>query len=155
MCFYSQQLQVNVSADWCHLFLVEISAAWRWLTFSEVGFVHQAWQHVSVFQAEVVVRTKHVGRDHSRVASSILLIIASAKHQETHRPLPFWNLSEMKNDFVLVKDDDHSLGVGISIVWCVRWSQMDLWCNEKVSHFQKQVSELEPRGGFTLDSSMG
>lgn len=44
--------------------------------------MYEARQHVSIFQAEVVVRTKHVGRDHRRVASSILLIIPSAKHTE-------------------------------------------------------------------------
>lgn len=56
--------------------------------------MHQARQHVSVLQAEVVVRTEHVGGDHSRVASSILLKIASAKHRETQRRLPFLELDQ-------------------------------------------------------------
>lgn len=58
--------------------------------------MHQARQHVSVFQAEVVVRTKDVGRDHSRVASSILLIVASAKHQEPQRQLSLQNLAKRR-----------------------------------------------------------
>lgn len=52
--------------------------------------MYQARQHVSIFQAEVVMRTKHVGRDHGRVASSILLIIPSAKHTEPHRQVASW-----------------------------------------------------------------
>lgn len=105
-------------------FLVEISATWTWLTFSEVSFVYEARQHVSVCQAEVVVRTKHVCRDHSRVVSSMLLVIPPAKHTELCRRASISqpvNLLKTKI-FLPVEDDDHSLRVWIPIVWVVRWS---------------------------------
>lgn len=72
---------------------------------------------MSIFQAEVVMRTKHIRRDHSRVASSVLLIIPSANiGSVTDRSHSASFTKNKKLVFLLVKDHNHSLGVGISIV---------------------------------------
>lgn len=45
------------------------------LTLSKVCFVYEAWEHMTVLYAEVVMRTKHVCGDHSCVATTVLLEI--------------------------------------------------------------------------------
>lgn len=50
------------------------------LTLSDVSFVYKAWQHMAILNAEVVMRTKHVGGDHRGIATAILLEVGPAKH---------------------------------------------------------------------------
>lgn len=51
-----------------------------WLTLSYVSFVDEAWQHMTILNAEVVVRTKHISGNHSCVAAPMLLEIRPVKH---------------------------------------------------------------------------
>lgn len=65
-----------------------------WLTFGNVGFVYEARQHVTICHVEVVMRTKHVRRDHRRVAPSVLLIITPAKHTQLYgKDSPSWQIN--------------------------------------------------------------
>lgn len=53
----------------------------RGLTLSDVGFVDEAWQHVAVIDAEVVMGTEHVGGDHRCIAAAVLLEIGPVQHR--------------------------------------------------------------------------
>lgn len=78
---------------------------------------------MSICQAEVVMRAKHVCRDHSRVVPSMLLPIAPANtHSYREKPLPAGKPTGNKqiNQFLPVEDNNHSLGVGIAVVGFMR-----------------------------------
>lgn len=59
--------------------------------------MYEAWEHMTVLYAEVVVRTKHVGGNHSCVAMTVLLEITPANEdivQKYLHPLYFYGHSE-------------------------------------------------------------
>lgn len=53
------------------------------LTLSNVRFVYKAWQHMTIFNAEVVMRTKHISGNYSCIATPMLLEICPVKHTHT------------------------------------------------------------------------
>lgn len=49
------------------------------LTLSDVSFVYEAWQHMAILNAEVVMRPKHIGGDHGGIATAVLLKVGPTK----------------------------------------------------------------------------
>ena len=53
------------------------------LTLCYKGLVYEAWQYMSILNAEVVMGTKHIRWDNCRVATPIHLCMRTAKHTHT------------------------------------------------------------------------
>lgn len=64
---------------WWYLILSKIINLLE-LTLSNVSFVYEAWQHMTVLYTEVVVGTKHIGGNHSCIAMPVLFEIRPVKH---------------------------------------------------------------------------
>lgn len=61
------------------------------LTLSDVSFVYEAWQHMAILNAEVVMRPKHIGGDHGGIATAVLLKVGPVKHtQALYKQLMFF-----------------------------------------------------------------
>lgn len=100
------------------------------LTPSDVSFVYEAWQHVTIFNIKVIMRSKHICGNHSCVTMTVLLEIRPVKHTHKHTESYFsyyWvNLHATRMELSPVTDINHSLCIGIAKVWLMRWTVMDL-----------------------------
>lgn len=108
-----------------------------WLTLSNVSFVYEAWQHMTIINAKVVMRSKHISGNHSCIATPVLLEIRPVKHTHTLTDSSYScdivNLLLKKTaEFLPVMNVNHSLCIGIAKVWLMRWAVMDLGCRSKV-----------------------
>lgn len=84
--------------------------------------MYQAWQHVTVLDAEVVMGTKHIGGNHRGVAAAILLKVGPARDATVTITPPFLVhslLSRLSSEIPVV-DVNHSLGVGVAKVGLMR-----------------------------------
>jgi len=96
--------------------------------------VYEAWQHMTVFNAEVVVRTKHISGNHSRMATTMLLEICPVEHRFFFTDDAFSrNIGNILNRFTAqshqyppVMNIKHSLCISIAKVRLMRWSVVDL-----------------------------
>lgn len=99
------------------------------LTLSDVSFVYEAWQHMAILNAEVVMRPKHIGGDHGGIATAVLLKVGPAKHTSFIQTAHVFQRETIFFFFfstVPVMDIDHSLCIGIAIVGLMRWAIVDL-----------------------------
>lgn len=101
------------------------------LTLSHVCFVYEAWKHMTILNAEVVMRTKHICRNHSCIAVPMLLEVRPVKR--THclltsitRTETFTYKHVTTSNHTPVLNINHSLCIGIAIVWLMGWTVMDL-----------------------------
>lgn len=139
----------------------------RKLTLSDVSFVYEAWQHMTVLDTEVIMRTKHVRGNHSSIATPMLLEIRPVKHTHSFTDNSYscdeftktCYSTKPTTEFPPVMNINHSLCVGIAKVRLMRWTIMDLVQRSKVSH-HSQIYWYMPAnsthiGTFTMVSSIG
>lgn len=60
-----------------------------YLTLNHVCFVYEAWKHMTVLNAEVVMRTKHISRNRSCIAAPMLLEVCPVKRTQNHETRKF------------------------------------------------------------------
>lgn len=72
------KVKYNISES-IDIYNVNLHNPFQILTLSNVSFVYEAWQHVAILNAEVVIGTKHIGGDHRGKVTAILLEVGSVK----------------------------------------------------------------------------